>query len=105
MAVIIKRKSANEIALDEVGLGEAESYHANIVPFDIGARVQLIAKSGPWKYICKTGNVGVVVKLARSHSAVGVFAKDDLYFVKMDHLLGSEKEIVYCTYEELALVG
>lgn len=116
MAVTIKRKSQNDIALEDVGLGESEpevtlseevvllEYFKRVEPLPIGSRVQIIALSGPWRYKAKAGDTGKVLKVARSHSAKDLYADDDLYFVKMDHLLGQGKEVLYLVYNELALL-
>lgn len=111
VTVTIKKKTTNDLALEDVGLGDdvpdeivLKDFFPKVTPYALGSRVQLIAQTGPWRYLVKTGDVGEVVKLAKSHSAEGVYAADDLYFVRMDVLIGGPKEVAYLLHKEIALV-
>lgn len=108
MAITIKRRNAGE-ALSLVGLGEAP-YQATrgLRPiswpyYKPGSRVQLIANTGPWKYICKRGDTGIVEKIAQALMP-GEHPDGDLYIVRLDTPRLAGKEVAYLTYKELSLV-
>lgn len=108
MAVVIKRRQQVD-ALSLVGLG-VESYQATrgLRPiawphYKPGSRVQLIAKDGAWKYICKTGDTGIVEKVIQALMP-GEHPENDLYKVRLDSPRVASKEVAYLTYKELSLV-
>jgi hypothetical protein len=107
--IVIKRKvrEVKEDVLALVGLAEEyRAYHA-LRPitwphFKPGARVQIIAKTGAWRFICKTGDAGVVQKMCQASSPPNKNPDDDLYIVRLDTPRVAGKEVAYLTYKELA---
>lgn len=98
MPVTIKKLS-NTQALDAVGLGAGAQPSPGV--FEIGGRVRIVATTGPWRYICKTGDTGVVEKCAKANSdpRPSIY---DLYFVRLDTPRVVNKEVAYLTYKELS---
>lgn len=108
MAVTIKRRQAGDV-LSLVGLGEAPYVATRgLRPiswphYKPGSRVQLIAKTGAWKYICRAGDTGIVEKIAQALMP-GEHPDGDLYIIKLDTPRVAGKEVAYLTYKELSLV-
>lgn len=106
MAIILKRRGIRASWLAAMGLAPEEGYRATIglrpvtwPHFKDGQSVQLVAKTGPWRYVCKTGDVGVVEKLIQASVPPEKDHSKDLYRVRLQ-----SGKVAYLAFDELKSV-
>lgn len=100
---ILKARLRNNEALLLLGLGpdlKAGLPDPTWPHYKVGQAVQLIAKSGAWRFKCKSGATGVVVKFMQASVPPEKSHAEDLYRVELDSPK-SVKESVHLTYKEL----
>lgn len=103
VSAILKARLRNSEALALLGLGPepvAGLPKPTWFHFEVGQKVQLIAKTGAWRFKCKTGATGVVLKFIQASVPPEKSHDEDLYQVQLG-TTESTKEIVYLTYKEL----